>query len=191
MTDIRLKDVVHHSSSGEVSNSLQIASTRLAAVAQNIKAHYRRTEQNLALYNLASRAAFELTRLARNLDQGTDLVAWATRNLFELNLSVRYILMSEDNASRYLAESAKDEQQVLEGFLSLSDNESVEARKVLQDRILAIDALATRHGIELRKPLSTSDLAKVTGCAAEYTALYKLMSKYVHPSSWLVCGGLI
>lgn len=29
-------------------------------------------------------------------------------------------------------------------------------------------------------------LAKLVGCEAEYTAMFKFMSKYVHPSSWLI-----
>ena len=186
MTTFRLSDAVTYSSVQEAVEAVQEAGTRLASLAAHIRAHFERTGPNLALHNLAYRIGQELVRIARNHDQGLDLVAWAARNAFELNLLVRFVLLSDDNATRFLAESAKDEQQVLEGFLSLSNASTGEARRAVERRVAHIDDLAKKHGLQLLKPLQTAKLAGLVGCSEEYEGMFKFMSKYVHPSSWLV-----
>lgn len=75
---------------------------------------------------------------------------------------------------------------MLEGFLSLADRADPGLRKGIEDEISRIKSSAAENALELRKPLSTADLAREVGCEEEYAALFKFMSKYVHPSSWLV-----
>lgn len=186
MTDSRLRNIVHPGSRDDAILALHEASARLASLAAHIRMFVEHTDVSLALHNLTARIGHELARLAKNHDHGVDFVAWATRNTFEMNLSVRFVLLSDENALRYLSEAAKDEQQVLEGFLSLSDAAPSDLRGPLERRIAEIDAVAKRHAVALRKPLSTSELARLTGCSAEYAAMFKFMSKYIHPSSWLV-----
>src|SRR5207237_306565 len=43
-----------------------------------------------------------------------------------------------------------------------------------------------KHGVAESRPLAVSVLAKQTGNQDEYEAFFKLYSKYVHPSAWLV-----
>lgn len=170
----------------DVARQLGVIATQFSEVADLIAVRIPRAQQSLALLNLSRRFAHELFRLERLAGEGIDLVAWCTRNAFELNLLVRYVLLSDAMAGAFLGESAKDEQQILEGFATFANGQSSEARAVVQSRIEDIGKLASKHGIQLRKPKSTSDIAKEVGCADEYAGLFKFMSKYVHPSSWLV-----
>lgn len=186
MTDRRLKDVLTFASSQEVLEAVKEAGARLSSLAVHGRSTQARTEQSLSLHNLARHTGQELLRIARNFDQGLDIIAWSTRNIFELNLLVRYVLQAEANATRFLAESAMDEQQVLEGFLSLAATPTSDAIRAVKDRIASLSAMAAKHGISLLKPLPTAELAKLVGCTEEYTGMFKFMSKYVHPSSWLV-----
>jgi hypothetical protein len=186
MTNKRLGDILKVGSSADVLLAIQEAAARLAALATHIQSTYPRTERTLALRNLATRIGQELLRIAKNLDESHDLLAWATRNIFELNLLVRYVLLAEGNAKLFMAEAAKDEVEVLEGFASLSGIEDKEAQGIVALRITHIKTVTATHGIVLKRSLSPADLAKLVGCAAEHKGLFKFLSKYVHPSSWLV-----
>lgn len=186
MTDARMIDSLKFGSTQDAVEAVREAGSRVASIAAHIRTGCERNEVNLALHNLAERIGQELLRIARNHDQGLDLIAWSTRNVFELNLLVRFVLQADSNAKRFLAEAAKDEQQVLEGFLSFSSASSGEARKAVERRVAQIDELAAKHGVKLLKQLQTAKLAELVGCSEEYTAMFKFMSKYVHPSSWLI-----
>ncbi len=177
---------VKFGSIAEATEAVRESATRVASIAAYIRASRERNELNLALHNLTDRTSRELLRLAKNHDQGLDLLAWCTRNVFELNLLVRFVLLNEENAGRFLAEAAMDEQQILEGFLSISNSTSKEEYGIIERRIAEIDELAAIRGIKLLKPIQTSKLAEIVGCADEYVGMFKFMSKYVHPSSWLV-----
>lgn len=187
MLNTSLKDSVKFGSIPEAVEAIRETATEVALIATFIRTNCERNEMNLALHNLTDRMSRELLRLAKNHDQGLDLLAWCTRNVFELNLLVRFALLSTENAGRFLAEAAKDEQQVLEGFLSLSRSSFVtEEHETVKRRIAQIDELAAKHGIKLLKPMQIRKLAELVGCSDEYTGMFKFMSKYVHPSSWLV-----
>ena len=58
--------------------------------------------------------------------------------------------------------------------------------RLVKANVDSLNALEAKHEITLTKPLTTSALANIVGCKDEYTALFKFMSKYVHPTSWLV-----
>lgn len=188
MTDKRFKEVLTYGSEHDVFEAVQEAGARLSSLADYGRSRLARTEQNLSLHNLARHIGQELLRIAKNFDQGLDIIAWSTRNIFELNLLVRYVLQADAYAKRFLAEAAKDEQQILEGFLSLAETPQSNAIQPLKDRIASLNALALKHGIALLELPRTAELAKLVGCKDEYLALFKFMSKYVHPSSWLVNG---
>ena len=186
MTDTRLKDILTYGSHEEVLESLREAGAKLSALAVHAQITQVRTEQNFALHNLTNHTAQELLRIAKNYDQGIDIVAWSTRNIFELNLLVRFVLQSESNATRFLVEAAKDEQQVMEGFQSMNAVSSADAVQVINAHVDSLAALAVKHEVNLIKPMTTLCLASIVGCKDEYAAMFKFMSKYVHPSSWLI-----
>ena len=173
-------------SDAEIGQQLGSIASKFSGIADEIRAKIPRTEQSLAVQNLSRRFAHELSRLERLRHEGIDLVAWCTRNAFELNLLVRYVLLSNANAGGFLAESGKDEQQILEGFRKFANEHSASARAVVEARISEIDRIAAEHGVALCKPPPTAELARLVQCEEEYIGLFKFMSKYVHPSSWLV-----
>lgn len=186
MPNSPLKDSVKYGSMPEAVAAVREAASRVALIAAYIRANCERNDLNLALHNLTARTSRELLRLAKNHDQGLDLIAWCTRNAFELNLLVRFVLLNAENAERFLSEAAMDEQQVLEGFLSFSSSTSELEHRTVARRIAQIGELAANHEVKLLKPIQTAKLAELVGCSGEYIGMFKFMSKYVHPSSWLV-----
>ena len=49
-----------------------------------------------------------------------------------------------------------------------------------------IKELMQKHGVPLERHWTVSYLAKQTNNKAEYESFFKLYSKYIHPSSWIV-----
>lgn len=153
----------------------------------------QRDKRSVAFFNLAKRCGFELEQLRLWLLVGqtaaTETLAWHTRNLFELNLIVRYVLKSSKNLDLWEGQTAKDEIDFLRGILGVvSDKESSDA-KVIAERIAHVQSLVERHGVQVptsKEKLGYLDMASSLGLEDEYRALYRLFSKYVHPSSWLV-----
>lgn len=105
MTGKKLKDVARRGSHQEVLEAVQEAGAQLAAIAIFGRSTLERTERNVALENLSARIGEELLRVAKNFNEDIDILAWSTRNTFELNLLIRFVLMDDANAVRFLSEA--------------------------------------------------------------------------------------
>jgi hypothetical protein len=185
----RLRDVTKFGTPDEVRGAFVDAGSRFEALLMSIKADHERTVRNLCMFNLAARTKLELDRAHRFFGEPADVWAWVSRNLFEINLILRFILQSQDNLNRWQAEAATDERDMLLGVLSTAtETTSIDHVNLVRDRISHIEAVLKRHGLEGRKPLQTRNLAATVAMKDEYDAFFKLYSKYVHPTSWLVNG---
>ena len=185
---MKMSVFVHFGSPDDVAKNLDSMYARFESLALNMRTEQERNELNFVLHNLAVQTAVHLERLKGWLHDSTELLAWSARNLFELNLLVRYVLQSEGHLHHFAGQCGKDEVQILEGVLVLSENALNPEAKFLQDRIKEVKKTAARHDLELKNPISVFDLAKAVGVTTEYKAFFKLYSKYVHPSSWIVNG---
>jgi len=128
-------------------------------------------------------------------------MAWACRNLLEIAIFSRYVLISPEKAKQFTDDRLIDDLEIGKALRKLEED----ARK---NRIAsgAGDALPgldkpdgpfdadgiiqeftkkmAEEGVSPRKPLRTSDLAKVVGLQDDYEAMNKVCSKLVHPMAW-------
>lgn len=142
---------------------------------------------NLALFNLLTASASYLKVAGDNIETHISVLAMVTRNLYEINLQVRDILRSSDGIQRWQAEAIADKIQMLEGILELDTvSDTASQRAVLQTEIDRLRSLRHKHGLPDIKPVSAGNIAKSVGLSREHSALFKLFSKLVHPSSYLV-----
>ena len=184
--DTKIKDIVAHMPDHQVSEHLKKLSSTVGALARDIGIRTERSNASVAYANLANRTATELSRLASFYLSDIEGAAWCARNIFEINLVLRYISRGTENLHRWMGQFAGDEKQIIEGFLTLSSDSNLPEKKVLQDRLVAIDAITARHNIQASGPFNIKTIADQEQLGEEYVGLYKLFSKYVHPSSWLV-----
>ena len=184
--DTKIKDIVVQVPPERVSEHLETASNALRALARDIGARATRSNASLAYTNLVSRTATDLARLSGFYPSCIEGVAWCARNIFEINLVVRHISHKNENMNRWLGQLAGDEKQIIQGFLTLSEASELPEKKLLQDRLGTIDAITARHNIQASGPFNIKSIANQEQLGDEYVGLYKLFSKYVHPSSWLV-----
>lgn len=160
----------------------------LTKLCNEIQAGFKRDDKNLAIHGLASRTAFEMAKLKGALRSPTEYLALCARNLFELNARTRFVFQSDRNLQAWIGEVAQDEKEIIEGVLQLGQSSKKDI-EILRARLAQIDQTATKHGVPLARVPRVSDLAKAAGLEKEYKGLFKLYSKYVHPSSWIVNGG--
>ena len=171
----------------DIQKHLLDLSERAAALEIRIKRTLERTDRTIALANFCNYISSELRQASRFYPDSTSGLAWVTRNLFETNLIIRYVLISDANFTAWLGQILRDEKDVIDGLLSAPANtqhDSAEAR--LRARLTESQEIARRHDMEFSKPFRVSDIAKSLDSLEEYNFLYKLFSKYVHPTSLLI-----
>jgi hypothetical protein len=182
----KIKDVVTWMPPDEVPRHLRDLAQRVHRLIDAIATSVDRSNQRDAVTNIGKRSAAELERLASLYPSPIEGVAWCTRNLFELNLVLRYILKDPKNINVWMGQAANDEKEIIEGLLTLASSTKLPEIQVLRQRLSQIDEICKLHGIDPQRPFRMDTLAAAVGRADDYKALYKLFSKYVHPSSWLV-----
>jgi hypothetical protein len=140
-----------------------------------------------ALRALTNYTGVLFDRLISHQDFPIEYNAISARNLFECYLLIAYINSDPSKAKEFLSQKAYDELEINEGFLSLKTaNTSETSIKLIRDRMDYIKELMKKNGFIPSRHWTVSSLAQQTNNKVEYEAFFKLYSKYVHPSSWIV-----
>jgi hypothetical protein len=186
--ETRLGDRVDIGDLTKVHKTLAAMHQHFRNTCQWITEHVQRTDRTLALFNLLSATSDYLHVAGHNLQTHASVLALATRSLYELNLRTRHLLASGDNVRFWQAEAPRDKIEVLEGILRLqTGGETEHERAILRDEIDRLKGLAAKYKLPpLERIPSTAAIAESVGRSDEHKALFKLFSKIVHPSSYLV-----
>lgn len=140
-----------------------------------------------ALRALTNYAGVLFERLISYQDFPIEYNAISARNLFECYLLIAYIISDPSKAKEFFSQKAYDELEINEGFLSLTTaNTSETSIKLIRDRMDYIKEIMKKHELTPSRHWTVSYLAQQTNNKLEYEAFFKLYSKYVHPSSWIV-----
>jgi hypothetical protein len=184
----KLSDIVTPGTTADLRRRLADTSLQLVRLCKWIIDHHGRTEESATICNLLSAARSYLILAAENAENHLSVLALCVRSLYELDLRTRLVLTSPNKMREWEAEAAADKIELLEGILQLSSSvENTESRRVLQNEISRLQSLLERHGMPPVDHIpSTAALAKSAGLHEDHKALFKLFSKLVHPSSYLV-----
>ena len=135
--------------------------------------------------------------VVRNLNQyrieaDLSLLAWSTRNIFELETILAFVTASPENMKRFVDDIVLDEIQIREAGQVLNFDRSDPEIARRQDE--ALERLRRRKadlGIKRDRPTTTGEMARAIGPERykEYQAFNKLYSKTVHPTAYLLMGG--
>ncbi len=131
-------------------------------------------------------AALQLRMMIDLYDHPIECIAWISRNLFEMNLIIEYSLKFPDKAKDFGLQKGSDEKEILEGVLSLDAGGSRDNVITLQERISHINNVLKKYGKNDSKHFPVKGMADQVGMEDDYNAFFKLYSKYVHPTSWLI-----
>lgn len=149
-----------------------------------------RTFRTVLLCRVILEASDEYARLSE-LDMSRASLrdkAWITRNILELLLTYLLVRRSDVHLLNFVECKSRDHIDILESLSSLSeDDDDVEwARNEVGE---VESSAAAGHLTIPKRPKRTSEVAKIVDWSEEYQAVYKLYSKYVHPTSWRICSG--
>ncbi len=152
---------------------------------------HQKTPEQMWFANLLTALLNSTLREYRHLKIGfekyTGLLAWATRNLLELYIFTQYVLVSEDNARRFVGDRLIDGLEIFESFRAWQIVINCEADTTAVDETISMArAQMDVEGVSGQKFLKTSALAKAVGMEVEYAHFNKVCSKLVHPTAWSV-----
>jgi len=141
----------------------------------------------VALSGLSNYTHVLFDRLISNQNAPIEYIAISARNLFECYLLVAYVIDDPFKAKEFISQKAYEELEINEGFLSLTTTTTSETSiKMIHDRMEYIKKLMKSAELTPSRHWTVSHLALQTNNKIEYDAFFKLYSKYVHPSSWIV-----
>lgn len=183
-----LKDFTKLGTEVDVKNALEEIQIRAFNVLTWISENIPRTNESLPILNLLSSTLGYTKIVNPSIDEHISILGLATRSLYELNLTIRSVLENQQSSNSWCSEAITDKIQILEGLLSMDTvTEMTKERKILQTEIDRLLNLREKHNLPaIKTPSSASQKAQQLGLSEEHKNLYKLFSKIVHPSSYLV-----
>ncbi|HWC95984.1 MAG TPA: hypothetical protein VG456_04525 [Candidatus Sulfopaludibacter sp.] len=139
------------------------------------------------LAGLLESAADQYSHMRLGLRHSTGMLAWACRNLLELNIYTQYVLQSEANARRFATNRVADGIDTFDAFKSwLARNDAslvpVEVDATLED--LAV--LRSQEDEPPQRLYSLKYLSAEVGLADEYAYMTKICGKLSQPGVFAV-----
>lgn len=184
----RLSDYVIEGNQIELKKNLDKIIKKAKLIRRWIEKNIARSEKSVALGNLLASTSDYLDLMKSSLSAHISIPALSTRNIYEINIRLRSLIGHPDDLAKWQSEAVTDKIQTLEGILSLAnESENIREQNTLKQEIERLRALVTKYGLPIvKQPVSTGNLAKQVDQEDEHKALFKLYSKLVHPSSYLV-----
>jgi hypothetical protein len=138
-------------------------------------------DRTTSLRNLYHEAIVEGRRLGT---EGIEfaLVCVAVRNLFEIMVLIDHLASSEEAIESWIGQLQRDVLDIHEGLISLFQKHGVRSLPLETSRDI-IKSIGEEHGVTPSKPFSMKNIAEQLGLSEDYSAMYKLCSKIIHPSS--------
>jgi hypothetical protein len=188
MDEQRLRDVVKFGMSpDEIAGQLRAISAAISASAEWIKKNRPRDERNLILFKLLVAPLPYIDLYAQNPSGALSVLAFCTRAAFELDVRLRHVLRSDDNLRKWMAEVADDYVDLLQAIVGIGEPGDPRVQ-VLRSELDRTESLKLKHKLPTlrRGDTQIATLAREVGLEREYKSLFKIFSKLVHPTAYLV-----
>ncbi len=182
----RLGDIVQYGNSEEIEKALQEIRKNFLETTKWIRVNIERSQKNLVLHNFLFSSIPYIDIAASNYSGLVQILAFCARNLYEIHLQSRYVQRDEKSLQQWVAEAATDHIDILEGFLGLDPSNLVGQNDILQSEISHKKDLLKKHNLEQKRPYPISKVAADLSKKDEHKSLYKVFSKLLHPTSYLV-----
>lgn len=184
----RLKDYVVEGDHVELKKKLDEIIEKSNVISYWIEKNKSRDVKSIALNNLLKSTSHYIEVMSSSLESHISILALSTRNIYEINVRIRSLIENEEELGKWLSESTTDKVQTLEGILLLTnDMENINEQNILQQEVIRLTGLINKYGLPIvKQPVSTGNLVKKVGLEEEHKSLFKLYSKLVHPTSYLI-----
>lgn len=164
-------------------DDLELSKKHISVVIDDLESK-EYSELNNAVINILKNIVQEISRLISSIDE-LEYASLHTRNIFELYLILTHVYSDNEALSRWYGQLHSDSEQIRNGFRKLLvkkglDTSSLDEVKEFEDNALKISPYSSARNFNI------SHLAKTYGYEDDYSFVYKLSSKLVHPSSMKV-----
>jgi len=120
-------------------------------------------------------------------DNNNHMLAWACRNLLELAIFTKFVLISESNARRFAEDRLVDGCDIITSLKSLELHIDPKSdTRLLDDALARMRAQMATEGVTVKKHLVTADLAGIVEMKEDYLCMNRVCSKLVHPTAWSI-----
>lgn len=132
-------------------------------------------------------------RLLKNLDGQIDIIAWISRCLMELWLTMRYMFTSTERFNEVIEEQLKDLKDIEKVIYpnGVPDESDPSLIKEFHADMNKLWTEMEKYGIvreELNRPNAIRLYAEKSDLLSEYNKTWRIHAKYVHPTSYLIFG---
>ncbi len=180
-------DHVEFATRGKTINHLKSLSRRCRKLAKWIDRSVERTDASITMTNIMNSTADFLEVAAVGFGSHISILALSARNMFELNVRLRDVMRSDEQMKRWHGEAIIDKKQFLEGFLRLQTaSDNTDAKGVLNSEIARLLSLQAKHNLPSKGSPPARNLSEGVGLVDEYDAFFKVFSKLIHPTSFLI-----
>ena len=160
------------------------------ALREGNKAHKRLEDwQEMQLAHFMGILAISIRDLHRASDENmVSTLAWIVRNLLELSIWIEFCVRSDGNAKRFEDDGIRDLYGWTKAVIEMEKAGSAAEHKKLADKMKELEELAKQRGLPVLDDgyKKVRDAAKDLGREEEFGPLYKLCSKFAHPTAWVV-----
>ena len=127
-----------------------------------------------------------------NRERDVSLLAWRARNLVELFVWSRYFALSQENARRLYEDAGRDTHEIYRAFEKWGQTraQSADWLEPITSGKQDLSQRAAAEGIETleRAYKRVTEAANDCGMKDHYTLIYKLLSKFSHPTAMQILG---
>jgi hypothetical protein len=129
----------------------------------------------------------EYRSLTVGFRRSTPLLAWACRNMLELNIYTKYVLLNGSNAKDFVDDMWIDAIEVFCSFrLWITFQDPAAVTPELDQTIANFRSEKAKQGVTRTKYLRAHDMAAAVNLGEEYRHMNKVASKLVHPTAFSV-----
>ncbi len=129
----------------------------------------------------------EYRSLTVGFKKSTPLLAWACRNMLELNIYTKYILLSGSNAKAFADDMWIDAIEIFSSFRAwIKFHVPASVMPELDQTITNFELQKAEQGVTRKNYLKVSEMAAAVNFREEYLRMNKVTSKLVHPTAFSV-----
>jgi hypothetical protein len=129
----------------------------------------------------------EYQSLKVGLKKSTPLLAWACRNMLELNVFAKYSLLKGSNAKDFADDMWIDAIDIFSSFHAwVKLHDPANKMPELEQTIANFASEKARQGVTRKDYLRVTNMAVTVGFGEEYQRMNKVTSKLVHPTAFSV-----
>jgi len=120
-------------------------------------------------------------------NKNNHLLAWACRNLLELVIFTKFVLISEANARRFAEDRLIDGCDIIKSLRTLELHVDPKSdTSLLDDALARMKAQMAAENVTATRYLATGSLADMVGMKEDFDCMNRVCSKLVHPTAWSI-----